>query len=250
MNTRILRLLVAILPLGAAQAANITWTTSPGVNDTEVSTTGTQLFGYYFSSNGGKAPVMTVNSVPFTLQTGVAAPASLNFNGSFNNPEEVDGYQVPLTASNTGLNDILDGQNWGTAAPLTVSGLTEGQAYELQFMVSDDRGQFLGRNYDVSDSNDPEGLRDVERAYHATRGGGVPAGAPAGSVEAKIFTGTFTAGTGGTQDVYSWLYESADHTGGNSGSQVNAIQVRLVPEPTAIALALGVAGLLALRRRR
>src|SRR5678815_3357432 len=98
-----------------------------------------------------------------------------------------------------------------------MTGLTSGQQYLVQFMVSDDRGGFLNaRNYDVSDDNDPEGSRDIERAYHSTRGGGVPAAAPPGSVEAKVFTGTFIADASGTQDIRNWLYENTNHTGGNS----------------------------------
>jgi len=222
------------------------------VADTEVNTAGTQVFGYYFNSNPANPPVAVVNSVPFALQTTATAPAGLNFNGSYNNPESVDAYQVPASAANSGLNQIMDGQNWGAAAPLTLTGLTSGQAYQVQFMISDDRAAFLNnRNYDVSDANNPEGLRDVERGYHSTRGGGVPPGAPPGSVEAKIFTGTFTADGTGTQDVWNWLYENTDHTGGNSGSQVNAIQLRLIPEPGILAMAaLASIGLIAYRRRR
>lgn len=225
------------------------WTTSPGVADTEVSIAGTQVFGYYWSASGGPATAL-VNTAPFALQTTPTAPAGLNFNGTFNNVEGIDVYQVPLTAANAGLNQILDGQNWGASgAPLTVTGLTVGRSYQVQFMISDDRFANT-RNYDVSDANDPEGLRDVERAYHSTLGGGVPAGAPAGSREAKIFTGSFIADVTGSQDIWSWLYEGTDHTGGNSGSQVNAIQLRLIPEPGALALGAVAAGLMVRRRRR
>jgi hypothetical protein len=160
-------------------------------------------------------------------------------------------YQVPLGAGNAGLNQILDGQNWGGEGPLIMTGLTTGQLYEFQFMVSDDRPNFLNlRNYDVSDNADPEGARDIERAYHSTAGGGVPPGAPVGSREAKIFTGTFTADASGTQNIYNTLYGGPDHTGANSGSQVNAIQLRLVPEPTAFALIAGAISFFGLRRRR
>src|SRR4029079_15769015 len=100
--------------------------------------------------------------------------------------------------------------------------------------ISDDRPSFLNkRNYDVSDSSDPEGSRDVEFAYYSTRGGGLPPTAPPGSVEAKIFTGQFIADATGTQDIRNWLYEGTNHTGGNSGSQVNAIQLRSIPLTTA-----------------
>jgi len=233
-------------------AASIAWNTSPGVADTEVNTAGTQIFGYYFNSNPVNPAVATVNSVPFTLQTTAAAPAGLNFNGSYNNPEDVDTYQVPISAANSGLNQIMDGQNWGAAAPLTLTGLTPGQTYQFQMMISDDRAGYLNtRNYDLSDALDPEGARDIERAYHSTRGGGVPAGAPVGSIEAKIFTGSFIADGIGTQDIANWLYENTDHTGANSGSQVNAIQLRLIPEPGILLMgAVASIGLLAYRRRR
>jgi hypothetical protein len=233
---------------GSLQAANITWTTSPGLLDTEVSRVGTQVFGYYW---GSSTPTVLVNTVPFVQQTTTTAPAGLNFNGGYNNLEAaVDLYQVPLNANNAGLNQILDGQNWGSEIPLTLTGLTTGQQYLLQFMLSDDRTAFLNsRNYDISDSNDPEGSRDIERAYHSTRGGGLPPVAPLGSVEAKIFNGTFTA-DGATQDIRNWLYANTDHTGTNAGSQVNAIQLREVPEPTTFVSAAVAAGLLGLRRRR
>lgn len=246
----ILSLAFVTMLAGSASGAAIAWTTSPGLTDAEVSTAGTQVIGYYFNPNGANPATAIVNTVPFTLHTTGVAPAGLNFNGSYNNPEDVNLYQV-APGSNTGLNQIMDGQNWGGGAPLTVTGLTPGAIYELQFMISDDRAGFLNaRNYDISDSNDLEGFRDIERAYHSTAGGGVPPGAPVGSREAKIFTGTFTADLSGIQDIYNLLYENADHTGGNSGSQVNALQVRLIPESATFGLLGAALGALLLRRRR
>lgn len=251
MKNRVLfSLLATLCALRVADAATVSWRTSPGVLDTEVSRNGTQVFGYYFNSAAGLQPTAIVNTVPFTLQQSPLAPLGLDFNGSYNNNEMGgDLYEVPLGAGNAGLNQILDGQNWGTAASLIVTGLTPGRQYELQFMISDDRQAFFnGRNYDVSDNVDPEGSRDIERAYHSTRGGGVPAAAPAGSVEAKIFTGSFTADASGTQGIYNVLYNGTDHNAADAGSQVNAIQVRLIPEPTTLALAVLGLGLFCRRR--
>ena len=253
MNTRILAFAAVSLCIAVgSSAAPVNWTTSPGVADSEISRFGSQVFGYYFNSAAGLPSTVTVNTVPFTLSASPSAPLGLDFGASYNNNESGgDLYQVPLTANNQGLNQILDGQNWGGEGPLTVTDLTPGSPYLLQFMISDDRTSFLNtRNYDVSDSPDPEGSRDIERAYHSTRGGGVPAGAPPGSREAKIFTGSFTADASGRQEIYNILYNGVDHTGSNAGSQVNAIQVRLIPEPSAFAMVgLGCA-LLAIRRRR
>jgi hypothetical protein len=238
-----------------AHAASISWTTSAGLADTEVSTTGTGVLAYYFSSNaGGVRPAsVPVNGVNFTLSNSATAPAGLAFNGgSFNNPEDVDCYQVPLNAGNQGLNAILDGQNWGGASSVEMTGLTIGQQYQVQYFLSDDRAAFLNlRHYAVSDANDPFGSRDVEFGFHSTAGGGVPVGAPAGSIDAKIFTGTFTADAT-SQAVFTWLYEGGNHDGssGNSGSQINAIQLRVIPEPAAVVLSGALLGLLFIRRRR
>ena len=251
MNKVINSILAASLCLaGVTTAAPVNWTTSPGLLDTEVSTNGVQIFGYYFAQFAG-LPVVPVNTAPFALWQSAAAPAGLIYNGSYNNVEGADLYQVTPSAGNSGLNQILDGQSWGGASPLTVTGLIPGGVYQLQFMISDDRPNFnRNRNYDISDSNDPEGLRDIERAYHSTFGTGLPPNATPGSIEAKIFTGTFTADATGTQDIYNILYENENHTGGNSGSQVNAIQVRVIPEPATFALMGAALGALALRRRR
>ena len=255
---RPLRLLLSLSALvfcasaSIARAADILWFASPGISDDEVLTEGTQVFGYYYSTNTTRPPTVNVNTVPFQLRTTIDVPPGLNFNGSYNNVEGEDLYQVPLSASNQGLSQILDGQNWGAEAPLQLTGLVPGGPYMLQFMVSDDRSGFRNlRNYDVSNDNDPEGSRDVERAYHSTAGGGVPLGAPLGSIEAKIFTGVFTADPSGTQDIRNWLYEGTDHGGGNSGSQINAIQLRslAVPEPASITLALLGFGMYELHRR-
>jgi hypothetical protein len=237
--------------VNAAPGASVSWSTTPGVVDTEVSTRGSLVFAYYFNSAAGLPATVTVNAVPFALQPTAAPPPGLDFNGSYNNAEGVNLYQVPPTPGNAGLNAILDGQNWGSEASLIVTGLTPGRPYEFQYMISDDRANFVNlRNYDVSDDVDPFGSRDIQFAYHSTRGGGVPPAAPPGSREAKIFTGNFVADSTGTQSIYNVLYEGTDHTGGNSGSQVNAIQLRLIPEPTSVALMAAAVAMLGVRRRR
>lgn len=236
-----------------AHGASITWTTSPGLVDTEVSTAGTGLLAYYFSSGAARPANVPVNGVNFALSNSPTAPAGLTFNGgSFNFPEDVDCYQVPLTAQNQGLNAILDGQNWGGASSVDLTGLTIGQQYQVQYFLSDDRASFLNkRHYAVSDGNDPFGARDIEYGFESTRGAGVPAGAPAGSVDAKIYTGVFTADAD-TQGIYTWLYENFPHNAAsnNSGSQINALQLRLIPEPATAALSAACLGLLLVRRRR
>src|SRR4051812_47391253 len=60
--------------LGSARGAEINWQTSPGLADTEVSTRGVQLFGYYFSPSAAPPPIAMVNGVPFVQQTTATAP--------------------------------------------------------------------------------------------------------------------------------------------------------------------------------
>lgn len=237
---------------GFSSAASIAWTASPGVVDTEVSSAGTAVLGYYFNSNTARPASVAVNGVNFALHASATAPAGLNFNGNFNYPEDVDGYQVPASAGNAGLNAILDGQNWGGQGPLDMEGLTIGQKYQVQFFLSDDREGFLNkRHYAVSDGNDAFGSRDVEYGFESTRGAGVPAGAPAGSIDAKIYTGVFTADAT-SQGIHTWLYENFPHDAAspNSGSQINAISLRVIPEPATVALGAASLALLITRRRR
>ena len=242
-----------LFSLAAANAASITWTSSPGLLDTEVSKTGAAILGYYFSPNTALPATVAVNGVNFARSTSTTAPAGLDFGGGFNNPEDVDCYQVPASAGNAGLNAIMDGQNWGGAGKVDITNLVVGQKYQVQYFLSDDRTAFLNaRHYALSDGPDAFGARDIEYGYHSTRGGPVPAGAPAGSVASKIYTGAFTADTA-TQSINTWLYGAAtghDAATGNAGSQVNAIQLRLVPEPSAAMLGLASLGMLFARRRR
>ena len=62
---------------------------------------------------------------------------------------------------------------------------------------------------------------------------------------------TFTADAA-TQSIYTWLYENGTHdaVSGNSGSQVNALQLRLIPEPSSAMLGLASLGMFFARRRR
>src|SRR5687768_420640 len=80
--------MVGLCALSRTHAAIVTWGVSPGVSDTEVSTLGEQVFGYYFNTTITRPGVVTVNTVPFTRVSSASAPGGLNFNGSYNNPED------------------------------------------------------------------------------------------------------------------------------------------------------------------
>jgi hypothetical protein len=202
-----------------SQAATIIWGTPTAVNvndATQVSTTGTSILAVQPSNQGDN----TVNGVAFlnnNTQNGVSlstvglAGANGFTGGSLNTYER-----------------LLDGGWYGNGtATINLSGLTEGQEYQLQFWVADFRAP-----------NDP--VRSETLTAGNTSGTLTFLNAAAGN--ATYIIGTFTAGTGGTQTITM--------TGTDSGQnvQVNAFQLRAIPEPSAALL--GGLGMLALLRRR
>ena len=138
-----------------------------------------------------------------------------------------------------GLNQILDGLTWGANSQFRLTGLTPGASYLVQLFSSDDRATFINRVLDL-DSNwaTPEGSRQLENVdYTAGAAWTDPAG------RSKIFVGTFVADAQ-TQDILAAL------DNGTGQIDLNAVQLRLIPEPGIGMLGIGLAGLLASWRRR
>lgn len=110
--------------------------------------------------------------------------------------------------------------------------------YTFQLFSSDDRATFINRVLDLDSSwATPNGSRQLEDVDYTAGGAWVD---PAG--RSRIFTGTFTADAT-TQDILASLDNGAGQI------DLNAVQLRLVPEPVG-GLLLGLAGLLGLNRRR
>ena len=233
-------LCVTALP---AFAASISWTRSPAVLTTEINNTGTSRFAYAFSSLPGTA---VLNGVPFVYvnNEGLLMPAANALSPGFSRFADTatshtetggDFYQGP----NLELAQILDGLTWGGNTQFQLTGLTPGTPYIVQLFSSDDRATQAARVLDLDSSwAEPNGSREVEDVDYTAGGTWTD---PAG--RSKIFTGTFTA-DGTSQQILAEI----NGTGGQI--DLNAIQLRIVPEPGVASLLFGAVAALGLRRRR
>lgn len=245
MKTPLANSICSLLCLSAfpAVGATINWSMSPAVLTTEVSNTGTQRFGYAFSSLTGTA---TLNGAPFVYVSNegllisaanALTPGFQRFADTATSHTETsnDFYQGP----NNELAQIMDGLTWGGNTQFQLNNLTPGTPYLVQLFSSDDRATQVARVLDLDNVwGTPDGSRDIENIDY-TAGG--PWTDPAG--RSKIFTGTFTADSTSQQ-----ILAEINGTGGQI--DLNAIQLRAVPEPGIGSLLTGTAALLGLGRRR
>ena len=247
MKTTCSLLLAICMSVGPLRAALITWTSSPAVNALEVADEGTQVYGYAFSSTPGDN--VAVNGVTFlrTNTTGPIAAANALTPGferfgtdSFGEADD-NFYLGP----DPQLNQLLDGLTWGGTSEFQLTGLTDGQTYLVQIFSSDDRATQVNRVLDIDSSLlTPNGSRQLENIDYTAGGAWVD---PANRL--KIFTGTFTA-DGFSQEIRAALIEPPGTADGAGQIDLNAIQLRIIPEPSIAALLLGVFGVAGVLRRR
>lgn len=203
-----------------AQASIIAWTNQWVANGVEttmyasLSTTGALLDGQ--AQNLGSTTVQTKDTGHGTIAFAADATSGTGYN-------RLGGAGGPHFNS---ADDLLNSADWGltTAGTLVLSGLTSGQDYLVQLLSVDNRGANAGKTLSVDSG--------PSVTYCSSTGG------------YWLFTGTFTADAG-TQTI--GLLNST----GNP--QVNAYQVRVIPEPGTIALLVaGLVGLLcyAWRKRK
>ena len=226
----------------SANAAVVNWQTPVAITgDSDVATTGT-LVGAFIP--GANALSTTVNGVAFNT---VYVPnqffdtdpsvASLSFGSiatlagnprlyGFNQYES--GIPLGLSTDYTkvfsgGVGPCIAGMDNFT---LTLNNLTIGQEYLFQSWVNDSRSDQAGRTETLASGNTSGVL-----AYNVGQANGSPG---------SFVVGTFTADTTTQAITYN----------ANSFAQINAFQVRAIPEPSSFAIALGGIGAFVLRRRR
>ncbi|GAA5497435.1 hypothetical protein Rhal01_03631 [Rubritalea halochordaticola] len=133
--------------------------------------------------------------------------------------------------NNNAANQLFDtGTYSGSAANLNLSGLVIDQTYLVELVLVDARAAQEGRTV-VVDGEDP-----IQFAYNGNDT----------FWPARVIRGTFTADAT-TQQISIQTFNVG---GSSAGSQLNAYQLRAIPEPSSCAM-IGLAGLgFILRRRR
>lgn len=237
--------LVAVALVGAASqspAAIITWGTPTAIaSESDVSVNGTTIIARQATGSpyGGYAD-QTVNGVLFSgsanTQNGVTFGLDSGFGGSDQAGYVLGAPGTPGTLS-AAYQTMLTG-GWfggGGAGSFSLSGLTVGQDYQLQIWVADYR-QFPPNVYNRTQTFTAGNTSDP-LTFLQTNPSGINLGASSGS----YILGQFTADNT-TQTINLFSAQS---------QQLNAFQLRAVPEPSAVVLGgLGLVGMLGIFRRR
>jgi hypothetical protein len=224
-------LLLTLLPAAKSTAA-ITFQAPVTISsDSDVSTTGTLVQALSFASPA------TVNGIFFSGPNVGTASGSLYTNGNFsflsgtnlNNSSFGAGTGSPWNSLTPDYRNVLAGAIYSglqQSMIVDLNGLSLGQAYEVQLWVHDNRGGSVAlRNQEVIDAN------TVPMDFNSTN--------TAGGVGQYVI-GTFTA----------FAATESFQVRGFGIPQVNAIQLRAIPEPGTALLGVFPLGVLALRRRR
>jgi hypothetical protein len=240
---RVLRFLLVLLSLGAsAHGAAITWGSPTTISaDTDVSTSGT--LDRAFNFGGASAPrAVTLNGVPFTFfgvdgspSTTVGTTTLASSAGAvFGTTDNFGSSSAPFTGLSADYQRLAANGAFATSGTLTLtlSGLVVGQTYLFEWWVSDSRAAVGPHRQGTATAGNA-----VQLQFNAqgTEGG-----------VGQFAIGTFTADA--TSEVISFSGQSDGVVG--AAPQINAFELRVIPEPSTIALLLVGGALSILRRRR
>lgn len=237
-----------LFAVGAAQAAVINWGASVQMYDAAnetgfVKTTGDFVLGINGSASGTGST--TLNGVTFDnvdaagISNGVSGVSGVGLSAlRISTGGVLSGYGSYGTGSFTDADaQSLVSSGLYQASAWTLTGLDVGQEYMMQVMSSDARSNKTS-NYGSGFSTN--GVGSIEMTYRDL---------PSGEWSGGYVTGTFIADSD-TQafEVYGTRNDWVSNVEGTA--QVNALQLRAVPEPATLGL-LGVfgGGLLFMRRR-
>lgn len=262
--TRISQLVAATLAVAfltssptVASAATITW--QPSVNmyqgatvETFVSTAGDVAAALNASGDTSGDEDTTVNGVAFTgagmgVTVGGTGTETITINGGSDN---VGSFGDGEFTSNGAIFHLIRGAVFGVDS-VTLSGLQSGQQYLVQVFNNDARGNrnlnFIAGYGDGTGSTEPVAFSDLN---NSPVDGSAPVLPQTDAGDSII--GTFTADSA-TQSFNVFGSNGgagSTFTQGDGRAQINAIQLRLVPEPASLALlAMGCFAMLGGRRR-
>ena len=200
----------------AGPQAAITFTQQGFDAATDLSTAGTLIAAV----NLGTTTAATLNGITFTgNNTGsmTAGGVKINFFGSDFIPYGEGSLYNGTTVTGVDADNLLD--TWGYAyhpvqadGSVDLIGLTVGQTYQVQLLLSDDRGFAAGRTIDVVSGYTPKvpGPGEINQADFTSRS----------DSSALLVSGTFTATTS-TQSLFIQLVDFPADAG-----HINALQLR------------------------
>lgn len=234
-------LMAVLLPLAIlpAQAATIVWSAPQNITgDTDVFTNDSLFASANFASSTVTVNGVTFDAFPITAggtsaSNGNIAVSTLTGTGftvsavaSVSNP-----FNALTTAYKTLLSPALTNQGAGNQLLFTLSNLTVGSTYTIQYWVNDSRSNGFGRTTVV-------GTQTLEANVPDTSGG-----------LGQYVRGTFVADTSSQSFTASVGPNGPGGTG--SFTYANAMQVRVVPEPSTMFLAaVGLVSVEVVRRSR
>lgn len=235
LKTVSLAALSAVSLVDSLSAASILWDAPTAVvSEDDVSLNGTLVIARQATITSVD---QTINGVLFSgttnTQNGVTFGLSSGWGGYDPSSYVVGAAGTPGTLS-TSYQTMLTGAWYGSSAgtsTISLSGLTLGQEYEVQIWVADYR-QWPDTNFARSETLSAGNISSPLTYLQ------VISGVNQGSASGSYILGTFTADS--TSQTIGFTSASS--------SQLNAFQLRAIPEPSTALL--GGLGMLALLRRR
>lgn len=206
-------------------ASTIVWDAPKTIaGDSDVSLTGTLDRAYNFT---GDTSDPTVNGVTFNAFKGITSTLGDTTNAPNFNDSAFGSVNSPFASLSSGYQALLKSAAYYDSLTVTLNGLTQGNTYQVQLWLNDARVYGVGRTQTVN--------------------GSLPYSQNIGTVDGGVgqyVTGAFMADS--TSEVFAFWPGSAGY-----GGQVNALQLRSIPEPSSVVLLVaGLLGLLAYARRK